>query len=589
MVLLDAGVVTRCRRRVHLDHDPAAVGLPRAELDIGVQQRIADAAGHRRAVADRLAAHFGPRWHELPDDLDTAGREHATAELLAGGAELVWRPQLPPDPIGGRRGGIDLLVRTEHGYRPVLIVRHKVTDPGSGALTGPLTELDPSAAVLDRARKVRAQPRDQMRLAHVTQQLRAGGWARPGAALGGVIGLEADVVVWHDLTLPAWPGGRSALAEYEARFADRLAVASAAVTGGPPLARPSRITECRSCLWWPTCEGELRADRDVSLVVRGEDAVALRAAGVTTVDRLAGLDPDGRAPVPLVGMGFPDAVLLARAWQAGLSLVRRLPQVRVPRADVELDVDMESFGDAGAYLWGCWLSGDVGLPTGYRAFATWDPLPTLDEGRSFAEFWSFLLAVRARAAAQGKTFRAYCYNEQAENRWLLSSATRFAGRPGVPPVAAVRRFIRSSRWVDIFAVVSGQFLCARGKGLKTVAPVAGFHWRDPEAGGEASMRWYRDAVGLDGGTPDPAQRARLLVYNEDDVRATLALRRWMSSDEVHQVPYAGDLVALSPDGAGVDGGAAVRGDGAGDEDAGGEVVSRARARATKSSRFSASP
>src|SRR5205823_629049 len=110
-----------------------------------------------------------------------------------------------------------------------------------------------------------------------------------GRLFGGAIGLDADAVVWHDLEAPTWPGGRTALAEYDARFADRFAVASAAASGSEPLAQPSRVLECRSCQWWPTCEAALRANRDVSLVVRGEDAAVLRAAGVSTVDELAEL------------------------------------------------------------------------------------------------------------------------------------------------------------------------------------------------------------------------------------------------------------------------------------------------------------
>lgn len=544
-VLLDAGVVTRCRRRVHLDHDPAMVDAPRAAPDPTGNQRRADANAHRRQVADRLAEVFGSDWHEVPADADSVERAKVSDELLTAGAAYIWGALLPLDLAGARRGHVELLVRVSGGYVPVIVVRHKVTDPGSGALTTPLAgraALLPGGARPDARRRVRPQPRDQLRLAHLVRLLQAGGHCPPEPIVGGAIGLDADVVLWHDLDAPTWPGGRSALSEYDARFADRLAVAQAARSGAAPLARPSRVTECRSCPWWPVCEVELNAERDVSLVLRGEDAVALRGAGVATVDELAALNPATEPPAPLVGMSFADAVLLSRAWLADFALVRRLPEVRVQRADVELDVDMESFGDAGAYLWGSWLSGsDVGLEPGYRAFATWCPLPTSDEGRSFAEFWTFLSTVRARAAARGLSFRAFCYNELAENRWLISSAQRFAGRPGVPTVAAVQEFIGSSAWVDMFGAVREQFLCAHGKGLKTIAPAAGFTWRDPEAGGENSMRWYRDAVGLEGRVPDPAQRERLLRYNEDDVRATFTLRRWMSSPEVLSVPYAGDL------------------------------------------------
>ena len=91
-------------------------------------------------------------------------------------------------------------------------------------------------------------------------------------------------------------------------------------------------------------------------------------------------------------------------------------------------------------------------------------------------------AVVQRAHASGRTFAAYCYNADAENRWLLGSARRFAGLPGVPAVDEIEEFIGSPEWVDVFALVSDWFLCAHGKGLKVVAPVAGFAWRDAEAG-----------------------------------------------------------------------------------------------------------
>jgi predicted RecB family nuclease len=397
---------------------------------------------------------------------------------------------------------------------------------------------------------VRSQPRDLLRLAHLNRLLHTAGWAAHPRLQhgdhGGVIGLDADVVVWHDLRAGHWPGGRSTLAEYDARFADRMAVATAAATGAPALAEPSRITECRRCPWWPTCEAVLERAEDVSLVVRGEVAGVLREVGVATVAELAALDPAAAPPVDVPGLPFADLVALARARRRGLTVVRRVPRVPVPRADIEVDVDMESFGEAGAYMWGVLLRHPGGRlpgdePDGYRAFATWEPVPTQDEARSFAAFWTWFSGVRARAAATGRSFAAYCYNEQAENRWLLASAERFAGLPGVPPMAEVADFIAHPGWVDLFAVVSEWFLCAHGKGLKRIAPAAGFAWRDPEAGGENSMRWYRAAVGMDGALPDPQQRERLLAYNADDVAATRVLREWMTSPAVEQVPLAADL------------------------------------------------
>ena len=60
-----------------------------------------------------------------------------------------------------------------------------------------------------------------------------------------------------------------------------------------------------------------------------------------------------------------------------------------------------------------------------------------------------------------------------------------------------------------------------GHGLKVAAAASGFTWRDDDPGGYASMRWYADAMeGID----RDANIERILTYNEDDCRATAALR-----------------------------------------------------------------
>src|SRR5438067_7335894 len=295
-VLLDAGAMTRCRRRVHLDPAPAMSQTPLAPPDPAAEQRIADAAAHREVIRQRLIEAVPGSWFTVPPELAPSERAYLTEKAMTDGVSFIWGALLPADRAANRRGGVELLVRTESGYLPVLVVRHRVTDPGAGALTTALTALNPDSATADETRKIRSHPRDQLRLAHLRRMLQSLGLAAR-RAVGGVIGLDADVVVWHDLVAPSWPGGRTALAEYDARFADRLAIARAAATGSLALAEPSRILECRSCPWWPTCEAQLTAIRDVSLVVRGEDAMELRRAGVSTVDKLAALDPGDVPPI----------------------------------------------------------------------------------------------------------------------------------------------------------------------------------------------------------------------------------------------------------------------------------------------------
>ena len=300
-----------------------------------------------------------------------------------------------------------------------------------------------------------------------------------------MIGFDADVVVWHDLWSGHWPGGKSTFAEYDERVADRMAVATAAAERAPALAQPSRITECRHCPWWPTCEAVLTSRQDVSLVVRGEVAAGLREARIFTVDDLARQDPAGELPVP--GVPVADTIALARAWQRHLPVVRRVPRVPVLRADVEVDVDMESFGESGAYLWGALLDYPGGRrpedpAPGYHAFATWDPLP------------SSTRPARSRSSGAGCPGCGAGRGVRSQLRGLLLQRAR--REPLAPRVgAALRRTAggahgrggrgvhRHPAWVDIYAVVDEWFLCAHGKGLKRIAPAAGFGGAIPRQAG----------------------------------------------------------------------------------------------------------
>lgn len=536
--MLRASDLTRCRHRVRrMAELPRGAVLP-AETT-GVQQRKEAADAHREEVAAMLQRDLGAHeWGHLDDLHDLSVLKDLKDQDAEDLPARIWQARLPREHDTHRAGGVDLLMRDEvnGGYIPVLVVNHKVTDPGSGAMTSPVGEWAPRA---DEHRKVRGQSRDQVRLAHVTRMLERHGLATP-AQVGGVIGLDADCMVTYSLG-----GSGGILEQYDARYADRLAVARGEVPSVP-----SRVSECASCPFWgdlggpageviPGCGSVLRDGHDVSLVARGDRSAMLREAGIGTIDRLAAWD--GAAPEAWHGSGFDEAVVAARAWLVDAPLVRRNGPVSVPRADVEVDVDMESYHEHGAYLWGTLVT-DAGVDLGYRPFVTWEPVPTEDEARSFAEFWTWLMRLRTSTLEAGRTFAAYCYSQNAENKWLLGSAARFQGRPGIPSVGEVHEFIASDHWVDLFEYVGKHFVSPRGRGLKVLARFAGFDWRDDDAGGEASMAWYREAVGYDGGSPpDLSQRTRVLEYNEDDVRATKVLREWMSDVATDAVPSVEDL------------------------------------------------
>lgn len=511
--LLGAEVLTRCGHRLYLDTAYHALLRDVAE-PVGVTLRRDAARSHRDEVRARLAAEY-PTMVTIDADAPSAERIEQTLLACADGAELIWGPRLPDDRRSGRRWRADaLLADPAGGYLPVLVVNHKVVDPGAGAL---VSDLDRFAPRVDAELKPRPHLRDQLVLMQARLILAAHG-LDAASGYGAVIGFDGSRMIVHRAADVA--------AEYHRRFDERMQIAT-----GRRITAAARISECRSCPWWSECERVLGERHDISLVAPGGRGEMLRAAGIGTIDQLAAWR--GQVPVGWSTGDFADIGVIARAWLQQVPLVRRRPQIRVVRADVEIDVDMECYQEFGAYLWGALEWTDAGER--YHPFVTWEPLPTDDEARSFAEFWRWLMGRRECAHRRGQTFAAYCYSRFAEDKWLLASARRFVGRPGIPTIEEIRAFIDSPEWVDMFEAVGDNFIAPGGRGLKKLAPMAGFAWRDDEAGGEASMAWYRRAVGYDA-PPDAGQRTRLLEYNEDDVRATRALRVWMSTRAAEEVP-----------------------------------------------------
>ena len=553
-----------CRYRLVLDRTRGREES--AETESG-RRRSELARSHRAQVVASL-----PDPVVIPEGPDA---DLATLEAIAAGAPLivggVLRHERPDGPRAfagiSEECRVDLLVKLDDApetpgprYMPVAVAPHKLLEPRRGralaARVLPVARLGragvfgrgPRAGiVVDESLKLRHNAADAARVGQAAALLH-----RLGVSSGLVGGIGADatrVVVAEEG--PRVAAYRDALRRARAAIYAVNGEESPWEVGEWPLA-PRKVRECRACRWRDFCGERLREMDDISLLLPGNRADRYREEGIHTIRGLARAEWAGehRHLARLAVSGEPAA------------LRERVPSA--PRADVEIDVDLEAYPGHGAYLWGAWVGG-AAVDDGYVPHVTWagpgpEGLGGAAEAENFARFWAWLMARRAEARAVGRTFRAYCWASEGENHWLRYSAQRFAGMGAVaeapagaagesgplrvvevPTVAEVERFIASDEWVDLFRVVKAQLISPAGHGLKVVAPMAGFHWRDEDSDGEASLGFYREAVGLSDGDPAGA-RAKLLRYNEDDCRATAIVRDWIDGGRAAaEVPYVGDL------------------------------------------------
>ena len=519
---------------------------------------ISDEMERRRRAAEALRHSILEELRTLHPDAPTPLSPHETSGAMTSGAHLILQPRLALDATGRRRATVHALVRVgrhEAGftYAPIIIKNNEIIESASTrrTLEGSLESIAPSDAVYAEGIGVRSTAtvtRNGIVLAHATRVLETLGHADPE---GRVAMVDRNRHVWWlDLASANYP--RFNLATYDALYAQRFAVVTAheqwLAQGGAFPTAPYWHRECLGCPFQAYCSTQLESTDDVSLTrfTSLEQQLLLREHGIATRAQLSRLDPirasharnkvvtphadfEREDHLGLAIERFDELIYRARASVRGTSL-RSIEAdfMGCPTADVEIDVDMESDADA-TYLWGAYVTLNrpvAGVTAGYRAFAQWGELNAHSEARLFAEFWAWFRDLRQRSLDQGRSMLAYCFWAQAED----GAMNRAVATPveGGPTLADLHDFRRSTppQWIDLHDLAKHQLQTEGPLGLKQLAGAAGFAWRDANPSGEASMQWHDVATG-DG---DEAQqsRRRILAYNEDDCRATKALRDWLN-------------------------------------------------------------
>ncbi len=581
-LLLGAYWAKWCPRRTHNEFDPTIPPVEGFEPSAADQALMQAGVDFEREVCALFAQHCA-------DVVDLNERYNTSGELIAAtvaamdaGAPVILGGQLPDDLTGGRRGKPDALIRAgqlagdgRHAYLPADIKHHKATT-GTNSSEGLMSSLSGPAledghAVPGRAPKYRED--DCLQLAHYWRLLQACGRAPDIPAVGAIIGRElfddgAPMIVWHELESERFrtrsssdPRGwsrRTALQRHDYEHAFRLRVAavarcrSGATTDPEPLVTPVYTDACDACPWGAYCVAEL--GDDVSVAVGGLDAQewqVLRELGITTVDALAAVDVDAAGSAD--GQDSESAQLVAAFCARTKHQVRQLPRlskavvnaqlaragvtfrritggpIHVPRADIEVDFDIEWDREARVYLWGFLITDRVAATSHFEHVSCFAPLDDDGAAALGAAAWRLLRELAESAAAAGRSLRVYHYSSPEPNglRKLAESGLR----PDLPSAEAVAQFTEA-HFEDLLKIMQANFVGRFGLGLKAVATrAAGFEWRDEAPGGAQSQAWLDQVYGAQSQDVRDKARDRILAYNEDDCRATLAVREWLAGVE----------------------------------------------------------
>lgn len=267
---------------------------------------------------------------------------------------------------------------------------------------------------------------------------------------------------------------------------------------------PSYTSTCKSCAWFDVCVPDMRNRRDVSLVykMQGKVAEQLRERGVLTVDQLAKLNAEDLLSLHGVGKITAGRIIeQAQAMATGQPVIRNLPDLQ--KAPVEAFFDVESIpGDNLIYLFGVAIRDENGVRFEYDLAE--------HAGQQEAAWNAFLTRMDT---FDGPVYHYGTY-EKTVVRQLVAT---FGEAPRADRIQA--------RLVDIEKMLKNSVvLPLLGYSLKDVDKYIGFKRSDTMKGDDSILEylaWLEDG--------DYAHLERIISYNEEDCRATLAIRDWLDT------------------------------------------------------------
>ncbi len=267
---------------------------------------------------------------------------------------------------------------------------------------------------------------------------------------------------------------------------------------------------CRRTPWYSLCFSDAKDCNDVSLIYRSSQADQRRLYGINikTVSDLAVADVNDLQN-NLEDWPFDKIVRFvnqAKVLTTQQPIILRKPNFPEVEHEIYFDIESDPTRDID-YLLGYLVKTKGQAKYDYFLADNKD-----DEEKMWKNFLNFL------AGLDNFVIYHYAYYER-------QVFDRLALRYGAPTVL-IDKFKENT--IDLHQkLVDTAVLPLYFYSLKDAAGYLGYKWDDPDAGGAESVVWYNDWLDK----KDSAIMKKILKYNEDDVRATLLIKEWLTTQK----------------------------------------------------------
>lgn len=465
---------TKCKHRVYLDAkaDPSE----RGEVSVFVQMLWEMGLQTEAEYLDTLGAQEYENLASL--SLDEAAIR--TGELMRAGAALIYQGVIRAGDLIGRP---DLLIRRDDAssrfgdfyYEAVDIKAGKGREERGGKRT-------------KFKRHYAFQILFYRRILEVLQD-----YAPPS---GRIVNVEKETEEFQAADISE---------SFTSAFAEARALVEGSETSEPVLS-----STCHQCPWYARCRRWVEGHQDPTLLFFvGKNKFQLKQAGLNTVQDIAAMDVAAylKPPKKMPGLGKQTLARMkerARVMLGGKPVIR--PGFEFPKGKKEIYFDIEDDPTQDlTYLYGLLVQDASGDWT-YKNFLSESPA---DEKQTVREFWDYI------ARLSDTVFYVYSPKERSTLRKLME---RYGLDPDVYDQYAANEY---DLYTDL--VVKYSDWPTYSYGIKNIARLVGFSWRDTDPSGANSIVWYNEYL------KDQSKvnmLNRIVEYNEDDCRAMLAIKEF---------------------------------------------------------------
>lgn len=284
--------------------------------------------------------------------------------------------------------------------------------------------------------------------------------------------------------------------------------------------KPAMAGVCKLCPWYKSCKKWCDESDDLSKVFylgRSKRDVLNEDLGVEKVAELASIDPGEilfkKAKDKTFLKGIGEKTLSSIVTRAGILAENREPVIyskpSFPVVSYELFFDIED-DPTREFVY---MHGVCERYKGEERYIHFTAKESTKDAEkdAWSRFWTYIKQLPQ------EDFAVYYYSHHEKTTYRRMQKQY----PEVISANDLEKFFENPNVIDLYKfILSSTDWPVGSYSLKELAVYLGFKWRDETPSGALSIQWYNEYLK----TKDKKRLERILLYNEDDCRATMVLK-----------------------------------------------------------------